>query len=69
MYGREANDWEKSAWRMRQGGFRIGEKLKMQDARIAPSLGEAYRKYFLIGAAVNGYILRDEQHRELCPAT
>ena len=37
----------------------------MQDAITAPSLGEAYREHFLIGAAVNAYMLRDEQYRRL----
>ncbi len=37
----------------------------MQNALIAPSLGEAYREHFLIGAAVNAYMLRDERHRDL----
>ena len=37
----------------------------MQDALTAPSLGQAYREHFLIGAAVNGYMLQDEQHRQL----
>ena len=37
----------------------------MQNALIAPSLGEAYREHFLIGAAVNTYMLRDERHRDL----
>ena len=36
-----------------------------QDGRTAPSLGDAYREHFLIGAAVNGYMLRDEGHRQL----
>ena len=36
-----------------------------QDGRTAPSLGAAYREHFLIGAAVNGYMLRDEAHRQL----
>ena len=37
----------------------------MPDAISAPSLGEAYREHFLIGAAVNAYMLRDEQYRRL----
>ncbi|MBR4501278.1 MAG: endo-1,4-beta-xylanase [Clostridia bacterium] len=37
----------------------------MQDAILAPSLGEAYREHFLIGAAVNACMLRDEQYRRL----
>ena len=37
----------------------------MQDAMTAPSLGEAYREHFLIGAAANAYMLRDEQYRRL----
>ncbi len=37
----------------------------MLDALLAPSIGESYREHFLIGAAVNGYMLRDERHREL----
>ena len=37
----------------------------MQNALIAPSVGEAYRDHFLIGAAVNVYMLRDERHRQL----
>ncbi len=37
----------------------------MQDALIAPSIGEAYREHFLIGAAVNAYVLRDERHGQM----
>lgn len=37
----------------------------MQDALLAPSVGEAYREHFLFGAAVNGYMLRDERFRQL----
>ncbi len=37
----------------------------MRNAILAPSLGEAYREHFLIGAAVNAYMLRDEGHRRL----
>ena len=37
----------------------------MQDALIAPSIGEAYREHFLIGAAVKAYVLRDERHRRM----
>ena len=37
----------------------------MQDACLAPSLGEAYREHFLIGAAVNAHMLRDEQYQRL----
>ena len=37
----------------------------MTDALSAPSLGAAYQNHFLIGAAVNGYMLRDERHRDL----
>ncbi len=36
-----------------------------QDALLAPSVGEACRGHFLFGAAVNGYMLRDERHRQL----
>ena len=37
----------------------------MQDALTAPSLGQAYREHFLVGAAVNGFMLRDERHCRL----
>ncbi len=37
----------------------------IQDALLAPSIGEAYHDHFLIGAAVNEYMLGDARHRQL----